>query len=293
MPVMYLLSDAVHFLIYRLFGYRMKVVMQNLDIAFPEKSLKERKKIARKFYRNLIDTFFEMIKMISASDEFFQKHFSGNWHVMNEWYSNGKPAHIHMGHSFNWEWGNYMTARNLVYKFIGIYMPIKNKSMDRLFLKIRGRGGSVLVPATPAKAYIAGFHPYRNDQYVLGLLADQSPGNASKAFWLNFFGRPTAFITGPEKGARARDLPVFFSHIRKPRRGYYHIEFTLADANPGDLEEGELTVRFARYLEEIITRFPDMWLWSHRRWKLEWKEEYRKLWIDKESSPQSDPQILQ
>jgi KDO2-lipid IV(A) lauroyltransferase len=40
------------------------------------------------------------------------------------------------------------------------------------------------------------------------------------------------------------------------------------------LPKGELTKRFAQYLEQFITRYPDMWLWSHRRWKWEWKEEY-------------------
>ena len=118
----------------------------------------------------------------------------------------------------------------------------------------------------------------------MGLAADQSPGNAQNAYWLNFFGKRTAFITGPEKGARAKDLPVFFAQISKPRRGHYKIEFTLAAQNPQQLPEGELTVRFARYLEEVIARFPDMWLWSHRRWKLEWKDEYSNLWVDTQRS---------
>ena len=280
MPVLYMFSDLIHFLIYRVVGYRMDVVMQNLEIAFPEKSVPERKAIARKFYRNLIDTFVEMIKMISASDSFLQKRFSGNWELLNECYRTGRAAHVHMGHTFNWEWGNYIASTKLLYKFIGVYMPIKNKAMDRLFLKIRSRGGTILIPATPTKDFISSFHPHRTSQYLIGLAADQSPGDPSRAYWLNFFGKPTAFVTGPEKGARARNLPVFFCYITKPKRGHYHIVFTLAEENPMHLKDGELTVRFARYLEEVIRRLPDMWLWSHRRWKREWKEEYRELWVD-------------
>ena len=280
MPVLYMFSDFIHFLIYRVFGYRMNVVMQNLEIAFPEKSLPERKAIARKFYRNLIDTFVEMIKMISASDAFLQKRFSGNWEVLNECHRTGRAAHVHMGHTFNWEWGNYIASTKLLYKFIGVYMPVKNKAMDRLFLKIRSRGGTILIPATPTKTFISSFHPHRTSQYLIGLAADQSPGDPSRAYWLNFFGKRTAFVTGPEKGAKARNLPVFFCYISKPKRGHYHIVFTLAEEDPINLKEGELTVRFARYLEEVIRRLPDMWLWSHRRWKREWKDEYRELWVD-------------
>ena len=280
MPVLYLVSDGIHFLVYRLFGYRMNVVMQNLEVAFPHKSVTERRKIAAKFYRNLIDTFIETIKMISASDAFLQRRFSGNWEVINAYYDTGRAVHVHMGHTFNWEWGNYIASRKLLFKFLGVYMPVKNKMMDRLFKSIRSRGGTVLLPATPTKTFVATFNSHKDSQYLMGLAADQSPGDASRAYWLNFFGKKTAFVTGPEKGARVRNLPVFFCCISKPKRGYYDIEFTLAEENPADLREGELTVRFARYLEEVITRLPDMWLWSHRRWKKEWKEEYAELWVD-------------
>lgn len=280
MRALHLLADGIHFLVYRVFGYRMDVVMQNLQIAFPEKTVSERKKIAQKFYRNLIDTFMEMIKMISASDAFLQKRFSGNWELINQFYDTGRAVHVHMGHTFNWEWGNYVASTKLLYKFLGVYMPVKNQALDRLFKKIRSRGGTVLIPATPTKIFVAAFHPHRDSQYLMGLAADQSPGDASKAFWLHFFGKPTAFVTGPEKSARLKNLPVFFCYISKPKRGYYEIVFTLAEENPQDHPEGELTVRFARYLENVITRFPDMWLWSHRRWKRPWKDEYQELWVD-------------
>jgi KDO2-lipid IV(A) lauroyltransferase len=254
--------------------------MQNISTAFPDKTPEERRKIAKQFYRNFIDSFIETIKMLSASDAFLQKRITGNWELLNHFHSSVQAVNVHMGHTFNWEWGNYMASKQFLYKFIVVYMPVKNKALDRLFIKIRLRGGGVVVPATPAKAYISSFYPHRNTQYVLALVADQSPGDASRAYWLNFFGKPTAFITGPEKGARAKSLPVFFCHISKPKRGYYHIIFSLAEKNPETLKEGELTVRFARFLEETITRFPDMWLWSHRRWKLQWKDEYKKLWVD-------------
>jgi KDO2-lipid IV(A) lauroyltransferase len=259
----------------------MEVVMQNLGIAFPEKSVAERKKIASKFYRNLIDTFMEMIKMISASDSFLQKRFSGNWDLINELYPSGRAVHVHMGHTFNWEWGNYIAGKKLLYKFLGVYMPVKNKALNRLFMKIRARSGTILLPATPTQDFITSFKPHRDTQYLIGLAADQSPGNASRAYWLTFFGKPTAFVTGPEKGARAGNLPVFFCYITKPKRGYYNLVFSLAEENPATLEEGQLTIRFARYLETIIARYPDMWLWSHRRWKKEWKDEYQELWVDK------------
>jgi Kdo2-lipid IVA lauroyltransferase/acyltransferase len=120
---------------------------------------------------------------------------------------------------------------------------------------------------------------FKESQYLLGLVADQSPGNLKNAYWMEFFGRPTGFVSGPEKGARAGNLPVLFTHIIKPRRGYYHAVVELACADPSALKEGELTLLYARYMEKVINANPEMWLWSHRRWKRHWDPAYTNHWI--------------
>ena len=76
--VLYLFSDAIYVLVYYVIGYRRKVVLDNLAIAFPEKSETERKRIAKRFYRNFIDTFIETIKLITASKEFILKRCTCN-----------------------------------------------------------------------------------------------------------------------------------------------------------------------------------------------------------------------
>lgn len=275
--VLYILSDIIYVVGYRILGYRRKVVLNNLQVVFPEKTEAERKKIASKFYHNFIDSIIESLKMVSASDAYIQKRVSGNWEVLNDLYKTGRSCQIHLGHTFNWEWANLAGAKEMKYTFLGVYMPIKNQSLDRMFRKIRAKSGSVLIPATDMRNAML---PWRNRQYCIGLVADQAPANPEKCFWLNFFDKPTAFVTGPETGARAGNIPVVFANIEKPRRGRYKVVLTLAEIQPVDLERGELTLRYARYLENAIRQQPDMWLWSHRRWKREWKEEYKKNWIE-------------
>ena len=145
---------------------------------------------------------------------------------------------------------------------------------------MRSITGSEMIPATPVEAFRTSMKQLRQHTYAMIFAADQSPGDPSKAYWLNFFNRPTGFVTGPEKGARLGKLPVFFTVISMRRRGYYHAHNQLATADPRSLKEGELTVMFARFLEDVIRQYPANWLWSHRRWKREWKEEYGKMWID-------------
>ena len=73
------------------------------------------------------------------------------------------------------------------------------------------------------------------------------------------------------------DTVVVFAFIHKPRRGYYEAVFSLAEKDPSSFTEQQLTEKFVRYLEEVIRQYPDMWLWSHRRWKWEWKPEYGEI----------------
>jgi KDO2-lipid IV(A) lauroyltransferase len=270
-PVLYLLSDGIYSLVFYVFKYRRDVVFKNLQLAFPEKSEKERRQIAKKFYHNLIDTFIETIKMLSSSSTSIDKRVTANWEVLQKAELSGKSIQVHLGHNFNWEWGNEIAATKTHLPLIAVYMPISNKAVDRLFYKLRSRSGNIMVRANHMKE---DFLPYRGKKYILGLAADQNPSWPPSALWFNFFGRPTPFLRGPAKNAIANDTIVIFAYIHKIKRGYYNGVLTLAEPDPQKTNEIELTGRFVRYLEEVIRQYPEMWLWSHRRFRHEWKPEY-------------------
>jgi KDO2-lipid IV(A) lauroyltransferase len=116
--------------------------------------------------------------------------------------------------------------------------------------------------------------PYRNTQYMIGLATDQNPGHPASGLWFTFFGRPTPFLSKPAKSAIVNKCAVVFAFIHKKRRGYYEVVFTLVEEAAERTTEVELTRKFVRYMEGVIRNYPDMWLWSHRRWKHQWKEEY-------------------
>jgi len=251
--------------------YRRDIVHNNLLHAFPEKSEKERYRIAKKFYHNLVDSFIETIKMMSSSQSYLEKRFKGNWEVINNCKSNGRKMQLHLGHNFNWEWGNAVGAKRLDYPFIGAYMPLKNKIFEKLFYNLRSRYGTLLVRATNMRTDML---KYRNTQYMLGLVADQNPGHPGSGLWFNFLNRPTPFLSKPAKNAITNECTVVFGFIHKKKRGYYEVVFTLIEENAANSSMEEITRKFVRYMENVIRTYPDMWLWSHRRWKHVWKEEY-------------------
>lgn len=269
--VLYVISDFTCFILYHVVGYRKKVVFSNLKQAFPGRSEIERKKIAKKFYRNFTDNFIEFIKLFSASPTYIKKHFNGDYSIPLQLSDKGKRCQSMLAHNFNWEWGCLAVALNVKHLFLVIYMPISNKIVDKIFMKVRSKTGGVMLPATNMRNAII---PYRNSTYMLALVADQNPGHPANAFWFNFFGKPTPFVRAPESGARRGNIPVLFVRIIKERRGYYKIFFEMLEENPATLKEGELTKKYVDHLERFISEYPEMWLWSHRRWKWDWKEGY-------------------
>jgi len=271
---LYFLSDLFYGFTYYILRYRRDVVAGNLKIAFPEKTDAERRTIEKKFYHNFIDSLIETIKLLSASERFIEKRFIANWEVINQVYESGRRAHLHLGHNFNWEIANMGSAYRSPYKLLSVYMPINNKAIDRLFIKLRTKTGAIMLPATQISKAIL---PYRDQKYLLALIADQNPGVPSNAYWFNFFGRPTPFVKGPEKAARANDCAVVFAYLTKTKRGCYVAYPVLATTEPRTLPETELSKNYVHYLEGVIRANPEMWLWTHRRWKHQWKPEYGKV----------------
>ncbi len=288
MRILYIISDGIYLVVYYLLGYRKEVVMNNLKIAFPEKSNTERVKIAKAFYHNLLDSFIETIKLVSASRQFLEKRVTANWEVLDPLFQSGRSGHLHLGHTFNWEWGHHVLGSNTNYQVLVVYMPIRNAVLEKLTYGLRVRHGNKFIAAGGMSKFKETF---KDTQYLLGLVADQSPGNLNNAYWLNFFGKPTAFVAGPEKVARTGNLPVVFANIVKPKRGYYHAFLEVACEDPSAMKEGELTLQYARYMEKVIRANPEMWLWSHRRWKHTWNPAYTENWIG-DGLPVSEQQAV-
>ncbi len=275
--ILYLISDFLYFCLYYLVGYRKDIVINNLSIAFPEKDSGERVAIAKQFYKNLVDNFIETIKMISLTKKQFLKRCDGNFEVLENLISNGKNIQLQGAHQFNWEYGNWILAMKVNLPVAAVYMPIINKTLNKIFLKVRGRFGAVMVDATN---YSKNMKKVARLQHALALVADQNPGVPSTAYWLNFFNRPAPFLTGPEKGAIRGNNAIVFTRYVKLKRGHYFFENNIITDNAVELTPGELTRKFRDFIQDAISQDPSSFLWSHRRWKHAYKDEYKRLWID-------------
>jgi Kdo2-lipid IVA lauroyltransferase/acyltransferase len=280
--ILYRASDFIYFLLYYVFGYRKEIVLYNLSIAFPEKTAAEKKTIAKQFYKSLIDSFIETVKMLSMSKSQFEKRCTSNTEVLDDIIASGKSIQLHSGHQMNWEYVNWIMGKNLSIPFIGIYQPIGNAAINKIFYKIRARYGTKLISTKEFKTKV---HTLFKQQYSIGLAADQNTPHANGAYWLYFFTKPVPFVTGPDKGAIKNKTAVAFVKFVKKKRGHYHFDISVITKDASVYKEGELTRIYRDFLEETIQDQPANYLWSHRRYRHDYFKHYEHLWVDNRPAP--------
>lgn len=269
--VLYFFSDCTYVLVYHIIGYRKKTVRENLVIALPHLSNKERHIIEKKFFHHFVDGFFEMIKTMTISDKQVIKRFKfTNLEVYQEMEKRGKSIALLCAHYSSYEWLVSMN-KHIEFKGYGIYKKIRNKYFDRLVHDIRGKFEAHLIDT---KETISVIHENQKNgiKGVYGFASDQSP-KASKAYhWGEFFDVRVPVHTGAEMIAKRMDMNVIFVKGRKIKRGYYEATFVEMVDNPKEVPNYKITEMFLRLVEEQILEAPEYYLWTHKRWKHRYEE---------------------
>jgi len=269
--ILYRFSDLAYVIMYYFVGYRKKVIIQNLEIAFPEKTPAERIRISKQFTRNLTDTFIETLKMLSIGPKELQRRTNCDFDHINDLVARGFNVHIMAGHQFNWELGNLAYGKEFRIPFIGVYTRLNNKVFDRIFYKARSRYGTYMISKEDFRVKK---DELLANRHILALAADQNPSNPANAYWLNLFGKPAPFITGPARGAVKQDNAMVFVGFRKLKRGKYQFRAVPMTEHAALHSPEELTILYRNLLEDTIRLDPANYLWSHRRWRHQWKPEY-------------------
>ena len=266
-PVLYLLSDCVYFLVYRIFKYRKRVVRGNIALALPHLSEKERTNIEKKFYAHLCDLFLEMIKTLSISKKEIEKRYTfSNMEVYYELEKKEKSIALLCAHYASYEWAVSMNY-HIHFMGYGVYKKLANPYFDKLVRKIRSKFKSNLIDSKETIPTMA--TNFRNKNYSLyGLVSDQSPKLSTTHHWEKFMGIEVPVHTGGEMLAKKYDMNVIFLKTKKLKRGYYEGSFEiLCDENIKDIPNYEITSNFLKLVEQQIYDAPEFYLWTHKRWK--------------------------
>jgi KDO2-lipid IV(A) lauroyltransferase len=271
--VHYLFSDFVYLILYRLIGYRVKVVRNNLTTSFPEKSEAEIREIERKFYHRLCDYFVEAVKMMTMSERQIRRRMVfKNTEALNKCFDENQSIALYLGHTFNWEWITSLPLWITKKVHCGeLYHALENEAFDKLFLHLRERWGSECIPLVDILRKTIEYK-HKQQTTIIGYLGDQVPHWNNIHHWCWFLNHDTPVMTGTERIAIKNRQAIFFLEMTQKKRGYYEAEFKLISRTPEQFKEFEITDIYHQMLEASIRRQPELWLWSHKRWKRTRKE---------------------
>lgn len=276
--VLYFFSDLLYIPLYYGVRYRRNIVRKNLVGSFPEKSQEEIIRIEKKFYHFFCDYMVETIKLFSMSKKQIMRRmtFSGVEDMKADLEKNNvNLGFMYLGHYCNWEWiasMAYWTGDDIL--CTQIYHPLYNKNFDKLFLRLRNQFGGECIPMRETLRRIITLKREHQKTFV-GFIADQSPKWNSIHHWVPFLHRETPIFIGTEQIAKQVGAVVYFTDVKRIKRGYYHCELKRMTVHPQELPDYQLTDMYARMLEEMIQWEPAYWLWSHNRWKRT-KEEWER-----------------
>ncbi len=261
--LLYLFSNFLHLVFYKLLPYRLKVVSQNLKNAFPQKSEEERKQIAKEFYYNLFDVSLETLKALGMSQKSIRKRVVfKNLELLQQYVNNKQSVILVGGHSANWEWTGHALQLAGIPMAV-LYHPLSNKWFDWFMYQIRAKFGMIPVAMQDTLRYMLA---NKNQTFCYAFIADQT-ASPEQAHWMQFLNQDTAVFLGTEKLAVKFNMPVVFCAVYRIKRGHYQIEFELVTAEAPQTPVYQITELHTQLLEKQIIRQPEAWLWSHRRWK--------------------------
>jgi KDO2-lipid IV(A) lauroyltransferase len=251
-------------LIYAL-GIRRKVTLDNLAHAFPALPEAERRRIAREAYANMAWGVLESLTSAHLSREKLDALLTvENWEVMERSRAEGKGVLMATGHFGSWELFGHCLASRV--PLSAVVKPLKGALNQRIVLS-RLESGLKLIPARGA---LSGTIRALKSGDVVAVLIDQVI-DAEHGVFVPFFGRPASTTPGLSLVAARTGAPVVLGMAVRDGLGLrLHFEGPFPFTHTGDSEEDirRHTAEVTAALERWIRRYPEQWLWLHRRWKV-------------------------
>ena len=268
--VLYFISDIFAFTAYRLIRYRKEVVIDNLTHSLPSFDSKKINELAGHFYSQFFQVWFETVKGFCFSKEDWNRHVTvKNLKPINDLLAQGQSVILLSGHSANWEWSGVAIGQKIKGQMTVFYKPLRNSSIGNQMLKLRQKSGVKAVPKDHALRYLI---KTKEKPQLIGMIADQCPVITTEKYWVEFLDQKSAFYKGAEKFSRAMKYPVFYSQMKRQKKGRYLIDIIPVYDGKSELPEGQVIKRYAELLQRGILNDPSSYLWSHKRWKYTMKE---------------------
>lgn len=265
----HVVANILYSFLYYLLRYRMQVVTSNLRNSFPEKSEEELMAIRKGFYKTLAELFVDTVNMTGMNQTKARSLITIPGAEEHRKAVHGRDWIVAAGHFGCWEYCSLWGAFDPSQLTLTVYHPLHNPVMECFFQRLRTSDYSL--PVTMKESLL--FYLRHKDQgvdgknLVVGLAADQNPPLRPDSHWFRFLNQDTIFFDGAEKLALRCNMPIYYLTVRRMYPGHYEILFHQLYDGHEQVAPNEITERYVRMLENEIRTYPELWLWSHRRWK--------------------------
>ena len=262
----YLISDLLYYILYYIFSYRKKVVRKNLELAFPEKSKMERRRIERENFRNLTDIFLETFKSNNIKEKDLRERFKfKNPELLEKIYNNNQEVIVMCSHYCSWEWV-FVIEKITKFKINAIYKQLSNKYFDKWTKDRRSQYGANMITTKETYREVSRLSKLKSLNFY-GFASDQSPKKSKAVYWGNFLNNWVPIHTGAEIIAKKYNIAIVFMDVQKVKRGYYEASFSLITDKPNSFKKFELTDKYIELVEKQVRNKPEYYTWTHRRFK--------------------------
>jgi lauroyl/myristoyl acyltransferase len=240
-----------------------RLALRNLAVAFPQKSTRELRRIARRHFQRLGANLLCTLKLGRMPLDRIAEHVTlADDQPLHETLRAGQGATVVLSHLGAWEIFAQLFPRDFSYVPNGtIYQALGNRHIDADVQRQRARAG---VQLFDRRAGFQGAIELLRSGGVLGILADQHAGD--HGLWTPLFGRLASTTPLPGLLARRTRTPVFAAAIYTTAPARWQMDFTARIDRRGDSIE-QITARVNEVLAEQIRRAPEDWFWVHNRWK--------------------------
>ena len=252
------------FLIIGPFFRSKKIILKNLDIAFPYKNFKEKNKILKDMWFNYGQIFSEyiFIKNFKNSEKFNQKINVLNDEILEKIKIENKPVIFISGHFSNFElMAQYIEKKGI--NLAAVYRPLNNIFLNPLMVKIRSK----FICKNQVKKGISGTKTllkFFKKNNSIALMIDQ---RVSEGISADFFNKKAFTTTIPAQFVKkfgAKIVPIYIERT-KENKFIITINEPLVFQNSDDINK--ITTSLNQILENMIKKNPEQWIWTHDRWK--------------------------
>ncbi|HSH13859.1 MAG TPA: lysophospholipid acyltransferase family protein [Desulfurivibrionaceae bacterium] len=247
-------------------GPRRRTIEHLTMVYGQEKSPAEIKKLARRVFIHFATAAADLIRMpVILKHDINQLVTASGLEHLDQAFSTGRGLLMITCHFGNWEILGAWLAKN-GYRMSVVGTTLFDPRLDRILVDTRDQAGYTNIARGKGTREI--IRTLKKGEAV-GMLIDQD--TKAEGVFVNFFGRPTHTPTGPAVLARRLDLPIIpiFSYLKDDFT--YHIEclppleLVKSDNEADDIRVN--TQKCSDAYEAMIRRFPEQWVWMHKRWR--------------------------